>query len=163
MTKTVRERRLGAAMTSPDLPQDARAVRGDRVRPSHGGLRHDESGPFGSRSAARLGFATDEVVVVPDELADIERALRAGVDAGVDLVATTGAPGSRRGDVTPEATRQVLTARRRVGGGALSFQSRPGANDDPLARGRPAGRERDHRQPAGLAERRADASACWSP
>jgi molybdenum cofactor synthesis domain-containing protein len=95
-------------MTSPDLPADARArviTVSDR---SHGGLRHDESGPLLASLLAELGFAQADVVVVPDEVADIEAALRAGIADGVDLVATTGGTGFAPRDVTPEATRRVL-------------------------------------------------------
>jgi molybdenum cofactor synthesis domain-containing protein len=95
-------------MSSPDLPTDARArviTVSDR---SHGGLRHDESGPLLSSLLGDLGFVEAEVVVVPDDMADIEAALRAGIAAGVDLVATTGGTGFALRDVTPEATRRVL-------------------------------------------------------
>jgi molybdenum cofactor synthesis domain-containing protein len=95
-------------MSAPDLPGDATArviTVSDR---SHGGLRHDESGPLLAELLGGLGFAVDDVVVVPDELADVEQALRAGVDAGRDLVVTTGGTGFAPRDVTPEATRRVL-------------------------------------------------------
>jgi molybdenum cofactor synthesis domain-containing protein len=95
-------------MSSPDLPTDARArviTVSDR---SHGGLRHDESGPLLSSLLRDLGFVEAEVVVVPDDMADIEAALRAGIAAGVDVVATTGGTGFALRDVTPEATRRVL-------------------------------------------------------
>jgi len=95
-------------VTAPDLPGDATArviTVSDR---SHGGLRHDESGPLLAELLTGLGFAVDDVVVVPDEFADVEQALRAGVDAGRDLVVTTGGTGFALRDVTPEATRRVL-------------------------------------------------------
>jgi molybdenum cofactor synthesis domain-containing protein len=95
-------------VTSPDLPTDARArviTVSDR---SHGGLRHDESGPLLAGLLGELGFAVAEVVVVPDETTEIEAALRSAVDDGMDLVATTGGTGFAPRDVTPEATRRVL-------------------------------------------------------
>ena len=95
-------------MTSPDLPADARAhviTVSDR---SHGGLRHDTSGPLLAELLQELGFATAEVVVVPDEIEEIQVALRAAISDGVDLVATTGGTGFAPRDVTPEATRAVL-------------------------------------------------------
>jgi len=95
-------------MSSPDLPSDARArviTVSDR---SHGGLRHDESGPLLASLLGDLGFVEADVVVVPDEAGEIEAALRAGVADGVDLVATTGGTGFAPRDVTPEATRRVL-------------------------------------------------------
>jgi molybdenum cofactor synthesis domain-containing protein len=95
-------------MTSPDLPIDARArviTVSDR---SHGGLRHDESGPLLSDLLGELGFAAVHVVVVPDEIPEIEAAMREAIDEGVDLVATTGGTGFAPRDVTPEATRRVI-------------------------------------------------------
>ena len=95
-------------MSAEELPRDARArviTVSDR---SHGGLRHDESGPLLASLLRELGFAEAEVVVVPDEIPEIEEALRTAVADGVDLVATTGGTGFAPRDVTPEATRRVL-------------------------------------------------------
>ena len=94
--------------SSEALPEDARArviTVSDR---SHGGLRHDSSGPLLADLLRALGFAEAEVVVVPDEVPEIEAALRSAIDDGVDLVATTGGTGFAPRDVTPEATRRVL-------------------------------------------------------
>src|SRR3954454_19094003 len=96
------------AMSSEALPADARArviTVSDR---SHGGLRHDESGPLLESLLKDLGFAEAPVTVVPDEIPAIESALREAVAEGVDLVATTGGTGFAPRDVTPEATRLVL-------------------------------------------------------
>ena len=95
-------------MSAEELPADARArviTVSDR---SHGGLRHDESGPLLASLLRGLGFAEAEVVVVPDDVPEIEAALRAAITAGVDVVATTGGTGFAPRDVTPEATRRVL-------------------------------------------------------
>lgn len=93
---------------SEGLPPGARArviTVSDR---SHGGLRHDESGPLAARLLSGLGFDVDVVVVVPDEIPEIDRVLRAAVSEGYDLVVTTGGTGFARRDVTPEATRSVI-------------------------------------------------------
>ena len=95
-------------MTAEDLPADARAQVITVSDRSHGGLRHDESGPTLAGLLRDLGFAAADVVVVPDEVPEIEAALRAAVDAGFDLVATTGGTGFAVRDVTPEATRRVI-------------------------------------------------------
>ena len=96
-------------MSSEALPADARAQVITVSDRSHGGLRHDTSGPLlASLLREELGFHVADVVVVPDEVPAIEDALRAAVDAGFDLVVTTGGTGFAPRDVTPEATRRVL-------------------------------------------------------
>ena len=96
-------------MSSEALPADARAQVITVSDRSHGGLRHDESGPLlASLLQKELGFDVAEVIVVPDEIPEIEAALRAAVEAGFDLVVTTGGTGFAPRDVTPEATRRVL-------------------------------------------------------
>jgi len=95
-------------MSSPDLPADARARVVTVSDRSHGGLRHDASGPLLSSLLTELGFVEADVVVVPDEIAEIESALRSGIADGVNVVATTGGTGFAPRDVTPEATRRVL-------------------------------------------------------
>ena len=93
---------------SPELPAGARAAVITVSDRSHGGARHDESGPLLSRLLAECGFAVEPVVVVPDEVAEIAAALRAAVGTGVEVVITTGGTGFSPRDVTPEATRTVL-------------------------------------------------------
>ena len=96
-------------MSSEALPADARAQVITVSDRSHGGLRHDSSGPLlASLLHEELGFDVADVVVVPDEVPAIEDALRAAVAAGFDLVVTTGGTGFAPRDVTPEATRRVL-------------------------------------------------------
>lgn len=75
---------------------------------SHGGARHDTSGPLCADLLRELGFEVGEVVVVPDERLAIEEALRDAVRDGFDVVLTTGGTGFGPRDVTPEATRAVL-------------------------------------------------------
>jgi molybdenum cofactor synthesis domain-containing protein len=95
-------------MSAEELPADASAVVVTVSDRSHGGLRHDESGPLLATLLGELGFAVGDVVVVPDEVEQIEAALRSAVAAGTDLVATTGGTGFAPRDVTPEATRRVI-------------------------------------------------------
>jgi molybdenum cofactor biosynthesis protein B len=75
---------------------------------SHGGLRHDASGPLLADLLAGLGFSVREVIVVPDEADQIEVVLRAEVADGTDVVVTTGGTGLAPRDVTPEATLRVV-------------------------------------------------------
>jgi molybdenum cofactor biosynthesis protein B len=93
---------------SEALPADARARVVTVSDRSHGGLRHDSSGPLLADLLRGLGFVEADVVVVPDEVPEIEAALRAAIADGVDLVTTTGGTGFAPRDVTPEATRRVL-------------------------------------------------------
>jgi molybdenum cofactor synthesis domain-containing protein len=90
------------------LPVGARAQVVTVSDRSHGGARHDSSGPLLAELLGALGFETAPVVVVPDEVADIQRALREAAAAAYDLVVTTGGTGLSPRDVTPEATRPLL-------------------------------------------------------
>src|ERR1700676_5810198 len=75
------------------------------------GVYEDRSGPEIERILAAhfAGPIEWQRVVIPDERAQIEAALRHACDAGqCDLVVTTGGTGPAPRDVTPEATRAVL-------------------------------------------------------
>jgi molybdenum cofactor synthesis domain-containing protein len=101
---------MATTMTHPHEPPPA----GARARVitvsdrSHGGARHDTSGPLLASLLQECGFAVDPVVVVPDEVAQIEAALRSAIDDHVDVILTTGGTGFSPRDVTPEATRRLL-------------------------------------------------------
>jgi molybdenum cofactor synthesis domain-containing protein len=71
------------------------------------GTREDGSGDVAESMLREAGFDVDARVVVPDERAEIERALRELV-ARHGLVVTTGGTGFGPRDVTPEATRAVV-------------------------------------------------------
>jgi molybdenum cofactor synthesis domain-containing protein len=94
---------------SEGLPEGARAVVITVSDRSHGGERHDTSGPALAEGLRALGFEVGEVVVVPDEVGAIQEALRAAVRDGADVAVTTGGTGFAPRDVTPEATRPLLT------------------------------------------------------
>ena len=70
------------------------------------GRRVDASGPTVARRLADSGFSVVVQVVVPDEQAAIEGALR-NCAGKAELVVTTGGTGIAPRDVTPEATRNV--------------------------------------------------------
>jgi molybdenum cofactor biosynthesis protein B len=90
------------------LPTGARAAVITVSDRSHGGLRHDSSGPLLASLLSDLGFAVAEVVVVPDDVPAVQDAVRAAVAAGNDVVVTTGGTGFAPRDVTPEAVRPLL-------------------------------------------------------
>jgi molybdopterin adenylyltransferase len=72
------------------------------------GSRTDESGDRAEQSLEVAGLEVVGRWVVPDERAEIERALGELVAAGIELVVTTGGTGLGPRDVTPEATGAVI-------------------------------------------------------
>lgn len=72
------------------------------------GMRDDLSGPVIREWAEGKEFEVRREIIVPDELADIQKALVELSDAGIDLVLTTGGTGFAPRDVTPEATLAVV-------------------------------------------------------
>lgn len=74
------------------------------------GTTEDLSGPLAARLLADHGIHAS-VVVVPDDIGAIRRAITAAVEAGARLVFTTGGTGLTPRDVTPEATEPLLATR----------------------------------------------------
>src|SRR3954453_8414939 len=68
----------------------------------------DESGPLLAQRAEEAGAEVVAMEVVPDDYALIEDRIRHYVEAGIELVFTTGGTGFTPDDVTPEATRAVI-------------------------------------------------------
>ncbi|MDI3421797.1 MogA/MoaB family molybdenum cofactor biosynthesis protein [Streptomyces sp. B-S-A12] len=71
------------------------------------GVYADKGGPILAAGLRELGFEVEGPQIVPDG-DPVEQALRAAVDAGYDVVLTTGGTGLSPTDRTPEATRRVL-------------------------------------------------------
>lgn len=90
------ERVPGAVITVSD-----RCASGERV---------DHSGPLAKKMLAVYGVDVAEVVLVPDGVDNVKRALRDALAAGVRVVITVGGTGVTPRDLTPEATRPFLKA-----------------------------------------------------
>ncbi|UNX56292.1 MogA/MoaB family molybdenum cofactor biosynthesis protein [Georgenia sp. TF02-10] len=105
----------GAVITVSD-----RCARGEAV---------DRSGPLAAALLADAGVRAD-VVIVPDGVASVRRAVRAALDGGARVVLTTGGTGVGPRDRTPEATAPLLV--RELPGLAEAVRAR-GAADLPAA------------------------------
>ena len=71
------------------------------------GIWEDHSGPVLTDGLRQLGLEVSGPVVVSDG-DPVESALREAVDAGIDLVVTTGGTGLTPADLTPEMTARVI-------------------------------------------------------
>ena len=71
------------------------------------GVYEDKGGPLIAEGLRAYGFTVDGPQVVPDG-DPVEAALRAGVEAGYDVIVTTGGTGISPTDRTPEATLKLL-------------------------------------------------------
>ncbi|MEY2788273.1 MAG: hypothetical protein RLZZ34_1416 [Verrucomicrobiota bacterium] len=71
------------------------------------GLYDDLGGPALQEASAGYGWNVVDSVLVPDEIHDIQRAIRSLIVKGCSLVLTTGGTGVALRDVTPEAVRQI--------------------------------------------------------
>ncbi|MFM8516031.1 MAG: molybdenum cofactor biosynthesis protein B [Actinomycetota bacterium] len=71
------------------------------------GAYEDASGPILVAGLRELGLNVDGPQVVPDG-DEVTEALRGAVEAGFDLVMTTGGTGHTPRDLTPEMTRRVI-------------------------------------------------------
>ena len=67
------------------------------------GVYEDAGGPALNEAATGYGWEVLAEDVVPDEISDIQRALRTQVNKGCQLILTTGGTGVAPRDVTPEA------------------------------------------------------------
>jgi molybdenum cofactor synthesis domain-containing protein len=71
------------------------------------GVYEDKSGPVLAELLTQAGCEVTGPLVIPDGSA-VELALQDAVDAGYDVVVTTGGTGLTPGDGTPEMTRMLL-------------------------------------------------------
>jgi len=94
------------------------------------GVYADKSGPVLVELLRAAGCAVDGPLVIPDG-DPVEAALRDALDAGYDVVVTTGGTGLTPGDLTPEMTRRVLE--REIPGIAEALRSAGAAAGVPSA------------------------------
>jgi len=74
------------------------------------GQRFDESGNLIQEMVERLGYLVKRYVVLPDEESKLEKEMIYMADElKIDLILTTGGTGFSVRDVTPEATKRVIT------------------------------------------------------
>ena len=71
------------------------------------GVYEDAGGPALKEASVGYGWEVLAEAVVPDEIRDIQRALREQVNKGCQLILTTGGTGVAPRDVTPEAVREM--------------------------------------------------------
>jgi molybdenum cofactor synthesis domain-containing protein len=90
------------------VPAGTRAAVITASNRSSRGEREDTSGHLLADRLRELGCADVDVTVVPDEVPEIQAAIRSALAAGSDVVITTGGTGVTPTDVTPEATRPLL-------------------------------------------------------
>jgi len=67
----------------------------------------DLGGPALRDAATAQGWRVLAETIVPDEKPEIQRAIRAQIEAGCQLILTTGGTGIARRDVTPEAVLEI--------------------------------------------------------
>jgi molybdenum cofactor synthesis domain-containing protein len=112
---------------------DAAVIRALAVTVSNraaAGVYADRSGPVLVDLLRTAGCAVDGPLVIPDG-DPVEAALRDALDAGYDVVVTTGGTGLTPGDLTPEMTRRVVD--REIPGIAEALRSAGAAAGVPSA------------------------------
>jgi molybdopterin adenylyltransferase len=73
------------------------------------GLYDDLGGPALKTAAEGYRWKVVAEALVPDEKAEIQRAIREHISKGCQLILTTGGTGVALRDVTPEAVREIAT------------------------------------------------------
>lgn len=93
------------AMSEPSQSKALVVTVSDR---SHRGERADTTGPLILARFNEAGYHT-EAALTPDGVDEVEACLRQGLATKADVIVTTGGTGLSPRDLTPEATRRVIT------------------------------------------------------
>lgn len=72
------------------------------------GVYEDLGGPALSKAVTQYSWTVDAETIVPDELTQIQEAIKAFASQGCQLILTTGGTGISSKDVTPEAIRAIM-------------------------------------------------------
>lgn len=72
------------------------------------GVYEDLGGPALKQAAAGYGWTVQAEAIVPDEVTQIQQAIRSFSAQGCGLILTTGGTGVAERDVTPEAIRAIM-------------------------------------------------------
>lgn len=87
------------------------------------GQYDDLGGPALKKAAANLGWNVVGETLVPDEKAEIQRAIREQIGRGCHLILATGGTGVAVRDVTPEAVREIALRELPGFGEIMRFES----------------------------------------
>ena len=105
------EKRGGKSQYPRAFSQGARAAVVVVSDSAFRGIREDESGKTIEAFLKERGARVEEMVVVPDEVDDIRRAVGGLLDRDLDLIVVTGGTGLGPRDVTPEALEPLIDKR----------------------------------------------------
>lgn len=73
------------------------------------GERVDTAGPRVCKMLTAAGYNVTDNIIIADDFKQIVSELEAAVDANINLIVTAGGTGFSKRDITPEATKAVIT------------------------------------------------------
>jgi molybdenum cofactor synthesis domain-containing protein len=88
------------------------------------GIYPDRGGPALKEAALGYGWQVVSEKIVPDDRSNIQHAVQEQIDAGCQLILTTGGTGVSPRDVTPEAVREIAARELPGFGEVMRLESR---------------------------------------